>query len=136
MRGGGRAPPISGEYVALGPSLRPSAPEVLPPSGRYGAAPESLRELDDFDFDSPSQRAIELEDGHPHRGRSSLEPTSSAMVSSRVSHVSRVMAPLPLATRSMSSSRANLVVVGFFVAIGVASIMAGLWVVVALLAPA
>jgi len=123
--------------VALRPSLRPSAPELLPPSGRYGAAPESHRDLDEIDFDAPSQRALELEDGHEHRIRSSLAPTSSAMVANRVSHVSRVVAPLPppSSMTTSSSSRGNVVVIGFFLAVGIASIMAGLWVVVALLAP-
>lgn len=119
--------------------MRPSAPELLPPSGRYGAAPESHRDLDEVDFDSPSQRALELEDGHEHRVRNSLAPMMPASVAGRVSHVSRVAAPLPppsSMTTSSSRSRGDLVVIGFFVAIGVASIMAGLWVVVALLAPA
>lgn len=117
--------------------MRPSAPELLPPSGRYGAPPESHRDLDEVDFDAPSQRALELEDGHEHRVRKSFAPTMHATGAGRVSHVSRVVAPLPppSSRTTSSSSRGNLVVIGFLVAVGVASIMAGLWVVVALLAP-
>ncbi|MBS2014905.1 MAG: hypothetical protein JST00_18590 [Deltaproteobacteria bacterium] len=73
-RGLGKAPSRSGEYVVV----RPSRDADAVPTGRYGAAPESRRVLDEYDFDVPSRQPLELEDEAERR--SSFDPPIPASV--------------------------------------------------------